>query len=59
MKRKQMEELQKVLEIEEHKDEERDRKLDDTQNEEERRALEIMFGRERAETQIRLRKLAE
>lgn len=59
LKRKQMEELQRALEMEEKKDEERDRKLEQAENEEERQVLEAIFGKERAETQIRLRKLAE
>ena len=59
MKRKQMEELQRMLDLEEKNDEERDKMLEKTENEEERKELEVVFGKERAETQMRLRKLAE
>ena len=50
VKRRQMEELERVLEEEERKDQERDRRLEGVRSVEEREALEVIFGKERAQT---------
>ncbi len=50
LKKKHMQELQRYLELEEERDEERDRKLGEASSTEEREVLENLFGKERAET---------